>query len=119
MRQQVLLRNPARTHTVHDLASINRRVLDVNRRINRCQQAIEESDGSLRPLIERIQALEVERIQLEAAQRELEADVASRQKQRPDVQQVCQLWSQFSELWQRATDEERSELMQLLVERVE
>lgn len=38
---------------------------------------------------------------------------------RPNAAQVQALWSKFLKLWERATEEERCQLLPLLVERVE
>src|SRR5579871_1308543 len=98
---------------------MERRVIETDKRIARCQEAIEMSTGSLRSLVERLEALETERVQIQAKKRELEEQGANLTRKRPNVNDACTLWSRFGELWNKATEEERTELMQALVFKVE
>ncbi len=102
-----------------ELAESRRRLMDVERRINRCQEAIEEGTGTVRSLVQRLEVLETERLPLEAACRELEGSAHSTIKRRADVEEVCSYWKRWIELWGEATDEEKTDLMGLLVDRVE
>lgn len=51
--------------------------------------------------------------------RRLEVKQAETRLSRPDVAKAQALWGRFLELWEKGTDEERCQLMPMLVERVE
>ncbi len=70
---------------------MERRLVEINRRIARCREAIELASGTVRSLVERIEALEVERVQIEAKHRAIEQQGANKKKRRPDVDMVCNL----------------------------
>ena len=57
-------------------------------------------------------ALRTQKFQLEAA-------IVENKLDRPDVAYVQGVWSRFIELWDEATEDERNELLPLLVKRVE
>lgn len=98
---------------------VDRRLVDIDRRIARCQEAIEVSASPLAPLVQRLEVLHVERAETEARSREIETRGGDRRKHRPDVDAICKLWGRIPDLWNAATDDERTELMQALVIRVE
>ncbi len=98
---------------------IERRLVDIDRRIARCQEAIEVSTSAVLFLVQRLEALQTERLQAEARRIEMAGKGASQKKQRPNIAEVCNVWKRVSELWGKATEDERTELMQALVIKVE
>lgn len=98
---------------------IERKLIEINKRITRCHEAIEIGSGAVRPLVERMSALERERVEIEMKRRELEEQGANLKRARPNVDEACRLWRRIPELWGAATEEERTELLQALVLKVE
>jgi hypothetical protein len=62
---------------------------------------------------------EASRLPLGRKQCELEEEVEVSPFNRPNAERICWEWSRVTELWEGATDEEREELMQAMVIRVE
>ena len=123
-RLHMLVREAAKlTPEPEDLSSefklIERRLVDIDRRMARCQEAIEVGTGALLPLVQRLEVLQAERLQAEAKREEIERMGAATKRRRPDVDQICALWRRIPELWGGATEEERTQLMQAIVLRVE
>ena len=85
-----------------------RRLVDIDRRISRCQEAIETSTTAIASLVQRLEALYQERNVVETKRQETERNGADRRKRRPDVEQVCRFWRRIPELWDEATEEERT-----------
>ena len=102
-----------------DMEAVSRRLRDIEQRMARIQEAIETGKGTLRPLLDRLEALEGERLPVEAKYRELQEESAAQKKTRVRTEDVCAHWKRLMELWAGATDGEREELMQALVVRVE
>lgn len=102
------------------VANTSRQLREVEKRIGRLQEAIEQgTGGAVRSLMERLDALEAERVRLAGQQTQLDAEVEAHRVRRPNVAEACRLWGRFTELYAAATDEEREEIMQALVVRVE
>jgi hypothetical protein len=95
------------------------KVVDIDRRIARCQEAIETGTTALAPFVQRLEALYQARNLTEAKRQEIERNGAERKKRRPDVEEVCRFWRRIPDLWDSATDEEKTALMQTVVFRVE
>jgi hypothetical protein len=62
---------------------------------------------------------QAERTEAEAKRRQIEETGVATRRHRPDVDQVCALWQRVPVLWDSATEDERTELMQAMVIRVE
>ncbi len=100
------------------LTAIARRLRDTDKRIKNLMSVMEAGGAGVRSLISRLQELEEDRARLLEEQRRLEAEKAETRLDRPDAGQVQALWGRFLQLWEKATDEERTKLMPLIVERV-
>lgn len=74
--------------------------------------------AALKALTNRLGELGEQKERLERELRETESSLESALRQRPDAEQVAKLWGKVLELWRRATSEERSEILRLLVDRV-
>lgn len=116
---QAVMALPIADDMTAELEALTGRVKEVERRMDRVQSAIEESEGELRPLTKRLNELEQERISITTERLKLESRVTESGKARPDAQHIQALWSRFAELWEGMTDEERETVMQQLVERVD
>ncbi len=95
------------------------RLRETERKIGRIRTAIEESDGELRSLLERLKELEQERMTVKSERLRLDAETKRHQQTRPDTEAIRSRWERFVELWEYFTHEERERAMQLLVEKVE
>ncbi len=100
------------------LTAIARRLRDTDKKIKNLMSVMEAGGAGVRSLISRLQELEEERARLLEEQPRLEAEKAETRLDRPDAAQVQALWGRFLRLWEAATDEEKTKLMPLLVERV-
>jgi hypothetical protein len=69
--------------------------------------------------VQRLEALYQERNLTEAKQHKIGRNGAEHKKRGPDVEEVCRFWRRMPELWDSATDEEKTTLMQAVVFRVE
>ena len=111
-------RLPDLTDTTKELAETQRQKREVEKRIAQLAEAI-ETGGALRSLVERLSALEVERVSLESKILQMETIQAERAGSRPDAKQIADVLGRFMELWEKLTEEECEKVMSLLVERVE
>lgn len=102
-----------------ELAAIKRRLRECERKIKHCLNAVESGGAGVRPLVKRLEELEAERLHLEQARLTVEKQIAECKIARPEADYVRSLWSRFMVLWEEATEQERTELMPLLVERIE
>lgn len=102
-----------------DLAAVNKRLGEVDKQLGNLTQAVALGGGQLRPLLQKMEPLEASRLPLELKQREFEQAVGVTRRKQPDAERICREWSRFTTLWDAATDEEREELMQAMVVRVE
>lgn len=123
-RMAILIREAAKVlpepeNLSSEYKQMERKLVDIDRRIARCQEAIETSTSALVPLVQRLETLYQERNLTEAKRQEIERKGAERRKQRPDVEEVCRFWRRIPELWDEANDEERTALLQAVVFRVE
>ena len=100
------------------LAAVSRRLRDTEKKIKNLIGILEGGGAGVRSLVVRLQELELEKSRLVEEQRRLEAEKAETRLARPDEGQVQALWGRFLRLWEAATEEEKTKLMPLLVERV-
>ena len=112
-------RLPQQESLPSDLAAVNKRMKDIDKQLGNLAQAVALGGGQLRPLLQKMDALEASRLPLERKQRELEEAVEVSRRNRPNADRICREWSRVTELWEGANDEEREELMQAMVIRVE
>lgn len=115
---QAAKRLPDASEVKPQLTAVSKRLREVEKKIAQITSAI-ESAGAMRSLVERLSALETERVKIEAEQSRLRNLVAEQTCQRPDAKQVADVWSKFLGLWQEMTEEEREQALSLLVERVD
>lgn len=109
---------PENTDLKAQAKAIERRLKEIEQRIGRVQAAIEEG-GSIRSLVERLNGLEQERLSVEGERARLETLNIVNSHLRPDAKRVAEAWTQFGELWEEMTNEERERVMFLLVEKVD
>ncbi len=112
-------RLPQQESLPSDLAAVNKRMKDIDKQLGNLAQAVALGGGQLRPLLQKMDTLETSRLPLERKQRELEEAVEVSRRNRPNADRICREWSRVTELWEGANDEEREELMQAMVIRVE
>ncbi|RYG85120.1 MAG: hypothetical protein EON58_23385 [Alphaproteobacteria bacterium] len=79
---------------------------------------IEASGKGSATLAARVAELEGELEDLRAKRRELEAHMGGTEAKRPSVATVSASWRSFGKVWEVLTEEERSELLPLLVDEV-
>ena len=113
---EAVKRLPDTSASKTELTAVAKRLREVEKRIEAITSAMEQG-AELRSLVQRLQMLEQERVTLEAEKNRLET-VTVRQR-RTDAKHVAELFSKFTELWEEMTDEEKEQVMQLLVERVD
>ncbi len=92
---------------------------EIDKQLGNLAQAVALGGGQLRPLLQKMDTLETSRLPLERKQRELEEAIEVSRRNRPNADRICREWSRVTELWEGANDEEREELMQAMVIRVE
>lgn len=102
-----------------DLAAVTKRLSTLDKQIANITQAVSLRGGQLRPLLQKLESLETERLPLEMKKAELAEAVEITRRKRPDTERICREWSRFTTLWEAGTDEEREEIMQAMVVRVE
>lgn len=100
-------------------AALAKRAREADKKIKNLMGVMEAGGAGVRSLIARLQELEAERAALTDEQRRLEGRQRETRLARPDAAQVQALWGKFLKLWEKATEEERCQLLPLLVERVE
>ena len=59
---------------------------------------IKRGGGQLRPLLQKMESLEAERLPLGLKQRELQQAVEVTRRKRPDAERICHEWSRLTEL---------------------
>ena len=101
-----------------ELAVVEKRIRETEKKIGQITTAIEDG-GAMRALLERLQTLEAERTSLTTERVRLEVKQAENGQRRPQAKEVAALWANFMELWEEMTEEERTQVMGLLVERVD
>jgi hypothetical protein len=102
------------------LALARRNYAIAERKIRRCVAAIEAGGGAgLGELTRRIKEIEADKDRLAGQIADLTARIAASTARRPDTEARLALWTDFGTLWEHLTDEERTEMMGLLVEKVE
>lgn len=99
--------------------ALTKRLKEKEKNIKNLMDVIEAGGAGVRSFVSRVQALEGEQDALTEELRRLKAKEIETCLARPDVAQVQALWGRFLELWEKATEDERCELLPLLVERVE
>ena len=99
--------------------ALAKRLRETDKKIKNIMDAMEAGGAGVRSLIDRVQALEGEQNTLTEELRRLKVKEMETRLARPDAAQVQALWGRFLELWEKATEDERCELMPLIVERVE
>ncbi|BDI32166.1 hypothetical protein CCAX7_42170 [Capsulimonas corticalis] len=114
-----ITRLPKSDNLADDLAAINKRLAELDKQLENLTEAVALGGGQLRPLLQKMESLEATRLPLEMKQRELEQSIEVARRQQPDAERICKEWSRFTTLWEAATEDEREELMQALVVRVE
>lgn len=95
-----------------------RRVAANTKETNNIVSAIAVTGKSARPLLDKLKALEDEKSRLEAKLTNIERAALGSKIERPSVEQVCALWSRFANIYRSATDDERSQLMPMIVKEV-
>lgn len=109
---------PCQEHLPLDLAAVNKRLRDTDKNISNIVKAVEQGASYL-SLNRRLEQLEAERLALDLRVRELEGQIGASRKTRPSKEFVCAQWAAIIELWEEATEEERTEIMQGMVKQVE
>ncbi len=110
---------PAPEKLDDQLVAVSRRLRDVEKRTKNCLTVIETGGAAARAVLARLDELEQEKIGLQEERNKIAGQIADTRINRPDVEQVQSLWQRFAELWEKGTEDDRAELMPLLVERVE
>gem|GEM_PF-1046576 len=119
------------THAVRSLPSsdslrqklkmVAKRHSDVETNLRTNQAAMEASQKRGKPFdtfLNRIWELEEELGKLQQERARLEQESVSLSGSRPDANRIASVWSRFMELWQDFTEEERTEVLSLMVEHV-
>lgn len=102
------------------LALLNRALRETEKKIERITAAIETTaGGAVVPLVRRLETLEAERFSRQQEKLELEKEIAADSLRRPDAKSVQAVFAGVSQLWEHATEEERIQLMSLVVGKVE
>lgn len=117
--REAVKRLPKSSALQEQVSALDRKLRDVQKRSTNCMDAVERGGAGVKPLLKRLDDLEAERLALIEHQQQIELQLIESRLKRPDVEQVQALWQRFGELWEQATEEERADLMPLIVERVE
>ncbi len=96
-----------------------RRLRDVEKRSKAILNAIEGGGAGLKTLLARMAELQEQEQTLKIEQMETQRQIREAKLARPDVGYVQRLWKRFLSLWEAATEEERTALLPLLVERID
>ena len=73
----------------------------------------------MRPLLERLNALEQEQLSISTERLRLQSKIADESREQPDMQQIRSIWLNLIELWEDMTDDQREIVMRRLIERVD
>lgn len=117
--REAVKRLPPQESLPADLSAVTKRLAALDKQIDNITDAVSLGKGQPRSLIQKIEALETERLPVEMKKAELEKAVEATRRKRPDASRICREWSRITELWAGATDDEREEFMQAFVVRVE
>lgn len=74
--------------------------------------------GSLDSLLATLRKFEQEKVEIEQQLNQVDDEIAASTFQRPTAQQVQVVWSRLIDLWEEASEEERAEIMQAIVQEV-
>lgn len=99
-------------------AQVARRVRDAEKKIEGLTNTIAllgAQSRALGPLLHRLESLEEERFALQQEKQRITREIAAARVTRPTVTDVHRLFGRFAELWKAATEQERAELLPLLV----
>lgn len=100
-------------------AAAVRALRDVEKKIDRLTAAIENGGGAaVVPLMRRLEVLEAERFDRDQERARLEKDKAAAAIRRPDLERLRRGLAHFSGVWDAATDEERVQLVAMMVAEV-
>ncbi len=102
-----------------DYAMTSKRLREIDRQIANLTSAVAMGGGQLRPLLQKMEALEADRLKVEMRATELEAQVEVSKRKRPEAEAVCREWRRFMECWEEADTAERESIMQGMINRVE
>jgi site-specific DNA recombinase len=100
-------------------SALGRRLRETDKKLKNLMSVMEAGGAGVRSLITRLQELETERANIVEQQRQVQAKVAETRLERPDAEQVQEWFRNFLRLWDTATEEERSQLLPLIVGKVE
>lgn len=101
------------------LDAIKRRLRDTEKRTSNVLALVEAGGPGGRLLLGRLDALEQEQNGLAEERRRLEREIEETRIQRPNPEMVRAFWSRTVELWEKASEDQRCQLLPLVVERVE
>lgn len=110
---------PAPENLKSESASVARRLVEVDKKIANITAAIETGGSRFASLLTRLEDLEKQQKTIQAEKAELAQRIHASEIRRPSVEDVQKVWGRFTELWEKATEEEREALMPLLVDRVD
>lgn len=102
-----------------EVSALGRRLREIDKKLKNLMSVMEAGGAGVRSLITRLQELETERANIVEQQRQVQAKVAETRLERPDAGQVQEWFQNFLRLWDCATEEEKNELLPLIVGRVE
>jgi site-specific DNA recombinase len=109
---------PSPKETRDDIKQARRNQRETEKKIERIIEAIKVVGGS-NALVLELRALEARRDEWIKRIKELEAAQVRRTLPRPDAATIAGLWSGFLERWAALSEEERVELLPLVVDRVD
>ena len=113
---------PASDELRDEVKRLHRNKREAERKIRANQAALETAGvkgAMLTSLVGRITELEAHIETIEGQLTQLQAQLSEAHGQRPDVSTLCALWGDFTGCWKYLTEEEKGEVVSLLVERVE
>jgi hypothetical protein len=101
-----------------ELSAISKAIKDAEKRIRTLVAAIETGGSGLPSLLERLEELQSKRDALLLDKEKTERKIAAGKLKSPDADKVRGYWKRFLEVWEEASEEERNELMPLIVEKI-
>lgn len=109
---------PQPTEAKEELARLRRNRRETEKKAARVVEAIKQV-GALPALTQEVRQLEELATRQEAQIKELESSQIRRTISRPDAALVAGVWLEMLDLWEELSEEERTKLLRLVVQRVE
>jgi site-specific DNA recombinase len=109
---------PEQEKVSDQLVAVTRRLRDVEKKTKGILAAVEAGGAGIKSLLERLTELQIQTSALQTEKYQLEARNAESRLNRPNAELLRAQWQQVIAVWDAGTDEEKANLLPLIVNRV-